>query len=893
MTAPTLRLRGYQREAIDAIEKSLTEHTRVACVLPTGAGKGHPLDTDVPTPQGLRKWGDLQVGDYVFGSNGLPTRVTAIFDRGVLPTYIVAFKHGEHVEVDGDHLWQVQRKGRKPRIVTTEELTRLPRKDRDGYCWSTPVNGAVHHPTADLPLHPYVTGSLIANGGMTHCGTLLITSDNEVIDRVRQHVEVRLRPFYPKRTCPTYSLPGLTRTTRLLGMRVHSRDKRIPRLYLEADIPQRLDLLHGLMDGDGSSRPGGRRSGFYSTTSKGLALDVKELVSSLGGTCAIAQKTREHEGKPTEYKCSILMPLDMPMFSTGRRLQSEQPRRAFAPRRPITSVFLSGHKPIRCIAVEAEDSLYCVTRNYIVTHNTVLFSHLAARTHEQGRRTLILVHREELADQARAKIHSVAPHVSTGIVKAERNETDADVIVGSVQTLANPARREALLDRNIGLVVCDEAHHSTARTWMAVLDSMGCFADREIATPAVGFTATLHRTDGVGLGDVWETVAYERDILWMIDNGYLTDVRGQQVTVDGLDLATVARNRGDYAEGQLGEAMEASGAGDVIARAYLEHAGVPGGVKQGVLFAPTVATAYSWAESMREHGIEAATVEGNTPSEERRLIYKRYEAGDIRVLTNAMVLTEGWDAPWAEVAVIARPTQSPSLYTQMVGRVLRPWRDKEEALILDVVGITASHKLQSLTTLLRTQVLDGESYGEARTRLEAEVREGLERQTLAGALRATQVELFANSHSTWLQTREGTWFIPVKAGVFFIWPEIGGPLDGTYRLGYKKQYDRKRVGGPQWGESSVNFDRSNGWIHQGLTLEYAMAWGEELAEADDPTVSLRDRKWRRTKPSQAQIDYAIRLKVAPPDEIAELRKGPLSDLISVAVASKMLDGFRR
>lgn len=916
-----LKPRGYQIEALDAIDKSLQTYNRVACVLPTGLGKGHPLNTDVPTPSGLRKWGDLKVGDYVFGSNGLPTKVTAIYDRGKLPTYKVCFKHGESVDVDGDHLWQVQRKGRKPEVVSTAELMTRKLKDRDGYCWAVPIAGAVHHPTKDLDIHPYVVGALIANGGMTSTGTMLTTPDPEVALRVAEHEKIQSVADTTPGVCPRYSLPGLMGPTRRLGLRVPSTEKRIPREYLESDIPQRIDLLHGLVDGDGGSRTGGRRSVNYFTTSRGLAFDVKELVTSLGGTCSIRLYNRTSEGKGEEFLLTILMPSSIPAFSTTRRDQEEKPRRTFEPRNPIISIFRSGYEEIRCITVEAEDSLYLITRNHIVTHNTVVFAYLIDRAHDQGRKAMVLVHREELAEQAKAKVHSVAPHLTVGIVKAERNEVDADVIIASVQTLAHEARRRSVLDAGaIGIVIVDECHHSIARTWMEVLADFGCFGPAEdddpiawcdcrhdegvcrpgrcrnqTTVPCVGFTATLTRTDGKGLGDVWETVAYEKDILYGIDNGYLTDVRGQQVTVDGLDLATVARSRGDYQEGQLGEAMEASGAGEIIAAAYREHASTTmslHGIRQGVLFAPTVATAYSFAEDMRKEGIRAETIEGHTPSEDRKLIYKRYEQGEIDVLTNAMVLTEGWDAPWAEVAVIARPTQSASLYTQMVGRVLRPWPGKDEALVLDVVGITAAHKLQSLTQLLKTTVLDGESYAEARLRLEKEIRERVDGPRVKGQLAAKQVELFANSHSTWLQTHAGIWFVPVKAGVFFLWPETGA-LDGLYKLGFKKQYDRKRVNGSQWGVApEAVFERQNGWITEAMTLEYAMSWGEQLAQDEDPTVSLKDRSWRRTKPSEAQINYALRLKVADPDVILEMRKGELSDRISIAVASKMLDGYR-
>jgi superfamily II DNA or RNA helicase len=525
---------------------------------------------------------------------------------------------------------------------------------------------------------------------------------------------------------------------------------------------------------------------------------------------------------------------------------------------------------------------------------TVLFAHLIDKAHREGKKALVLVHREELAEQAKAKVHSVAPRLSVGIVKAARNEVDADVIIASVQTLARFERRMSVSQAgDIGIVIVDECHHAVAKTWMEVLSHFGCFyrEDAEAAevapeesdrTPCVGFTATLTRQDGKGLGDVWETVAYERDILWMIDNGYLTDVRGQSVTVDDLDLATIARSRGDYVEGQLGEALIASGAAEVTAKAYIEHATSNDErgayhVKQGVLFAPTVASAYAFAEAFNEVGIPTETVEGNISSEDRALIYKRYETGEITVLANCMVLSEGWDAPWAEVAVIARPTSSASLYTQMVGRVLRPWPNKDEALVLDVVGIAGRHKLQSLTDLVKTTVLDGESYAEARVRLEQEAQDRIgEPGKMLGQVFAKQVELFANSHSTWLQTRGGRWFIPVSGGLFFLWPED----DGKYwRLGYIQQ-----------GKKPATYAiRKNGWIEEGMTLEYAMAWGEQLAELDDPTVSLKDRKWRKTKPSEAQIAYALRIKCVEPEMAYAMRKGELSDVISVHLASKQLD----
>lgn len=501
---------------------------------------------------------------------------------------------------------------------------------------------------------------------------------------------------------------------------------------------------------------------------------------------------------------------------------------------------------------------------------TVVFSHLIAREANAGRKVLVLVHRDELAEQAKAKIHSVSPDATIGIVKAQRNEVDADVIVASVQTLARPNRREMI--EGIGLVIVDECHHALAKTWREVLQHFGCFGlDSPVGetvysgspTPAIGFTATLARGDGLGLGDVWQTVAYERDIEYGIEHGHLCDVRAQQVTIDGFDLATIAKTRGDYQEGQLGDALISVNAGEHVAAAYAEHAGT----RRGILFAPTVASAFHFSDALNEAGIVTETITGETSKEDRELAYKKFQTGDVQVLSNCMVLTEGFDAPWAEIAVIARPTQSAPLYTQMVGRVLRPFPGKDEALVLDVVGIAGAHKLRTLKDLSTIKVEDGESLTEAKERIESEREGAVERERIVGERKTREIELFAASHSVWLQTKGGVWFIPVRGGIVCLWEKP----DGTVSVGRK--LDRKL------GE----------WLFSGLSLEAAMSWGEQIANEFDPTLAQKDRAWRKTKPSDAQLDLAIRMRIAPADELVQMRRGAVSDLLSIHFASRDLD----
>lgn len=492
---------------------------------------------------------------------------------------------------------------------------------------------------------------------------------------------------------------------------------------------------------------------------------------------------------------------------------------------------------------------------------TVIFADLARQTVLDGGRVLVLVHRDELVRQAVDKLHSVYPTCTPGVVKASRNEWDWPIVVASVQTLSRQSRLDQVPRDQYSLVIVDECHHAAAVSYRRVLDRF----DR---ARAVGFTATMHREDNRGLGDVWESIAYTRGVLYGIEQGYLTDVRGQVVTLDGLNLAMVARSRGDYQDGDLGEAMSASEAGKIIADAYQEYA--PG--RQGIMFTPTVATAREWAGDLVAKGIPAETITGDTSIEDRQLIYKRFRERETQVLSSCMVLTEGFDMPQAEVAVVARPTQSPGLYVQMVGRVLRPWPGKSEALVLDVVGVTEYHRLATLTELVKSTVREvrpGETLRQAADREAGERVSGVVIRP-DGDLTAKEVDLFHRSRSAWLQTKKGLWFIPAGEWVYFLWPESSGLVTVGRTLSKGKHTPEK--------------------LHDGVTLEYGMAWAEEDSRQVGGGLSMRTASWRRGKPSESQVDLCARMGIEIPEGA---RRGAVSDLISIAFTSRLLDKYLR
>lgn len=489
-----------------------------------------------------------------------------------------------------------------------------------------------------------------------------------------------------------------------------------------------------------------------------------------------------------------------------------------------------------------------------------------------GRRVIVLAHRDELVDQAIAKLRAVMPGVSIGKVKAQDNDIDADVMVCSVQTLVSARRREVLrkwqeAKGKVGLIITDECHHAAAASYRKIYDA---FPD----ALHLGVTATMARGDGVGLGKVWDDVVYGRSILWMISKGHLTDVRTRRVDLKGLDMSAIPSSAGDWRPGALGEALMDAEADTAIARAYKEHAGD----RQGIVFTPTVETAYAAQEALCKAGIRTAVVSGETKGDDRREIYEDFRLGRLQAIANCMVLTEGFDAPWAEVAVIARPTQSAPLYTQMVGRVLRPWPGKKEALVLDLVG-ASSHKLRTLIDLSpgTVEVRDGESLAEAVVREEEALNGTVPAGSIAFELKVRDVNSFASFSMAWLRTPAGVVFLACGDAIkVYLAPSKTEPGLWDVKIA---EYAVAPDSVLRWTYRSTD--------HVNLTLGSAMAWGEAVSEDFRPAGYgiARTASWRKKLPSAGAQSLARQYGIDPQG----MRAGELSDAIDRAKGAELFD----
>lgn len=498
---------------------------------------------------------------------------------------------------------------------------------------------------------------------------------------------------------------------------------------------------------------------------------------------------------------------------------------------------------------------------------TVVFSDLIMRDLRDGSdRVLVLAHRDELIRQAVSKIKSVAPYLRVGVCKAGEDQVGAPVVVGSVQTMRNEARRRRV--RNVGLVVVDECHHATAPSYREVLSYYGCFDD---GARAVGFTATMSRGDGVGLGSVWQGVVYERDIRYMITRGFLVPPRGVYVRVEDLNLANVKRTAGDYSEGALGDALTASMAPERIVDAYREHASG----RPTLLFVPTVAFAELMVGRFTAAGVTARVVHGGQGADERRAALAAFRDGRVSVLVNCMVLTEGTDLPLASCVIIARPTTHVGLYVQMVGRVLRPYPGKTEALVLDVVGVSRRHRLAGLTDLIgeRDEVgkRDPAEPGEV-DEIEEDGDEGgsyVNRAWLDGTLVSEDVDLFHGQRARWQRTHAGHWFVATGERFLGVVPS---PLSGSWDV---VSFHRHLVGESDWVVRGVG------------DLGYAMAHAESVIGVAESALAKRQAQWRRRPVSNAQQSRLYRYGVADSSTLAN--QGAAADLMNVWDASTRID----
>lgn len=366
----------WQAELLGHVNK---HKRRIAVRSGHGVGKAHSKLLIIDTPSGLRQWGSLQAGDWVFGADGKPTQIVATYDQGVRPMYRITFDDGSSTVADQDHIWAVRgRQERRTgkigyRNMTTAEILEKGVTRANGTArtkqWEMPVQGAAEFRKAVVPFDPYWVGV------WTGDGTKAETEYHKPSLAIAEKLKSRGVDLYPKA-----SAPGTWRA-RLPGWRQYapsqygSPDRRVPEAYRYNTVEVRRQVLSGLLDTDGEVIHTGAVE--YSTTSRALALDVIWLARSLGYKANLRPTVKKgryrnpNTGAFVECRDCYRVGINMPdnLFTHEEKRARFKPSERRYQVRWIASIEPEGEADAMCIQVAAADHLY-LCNDFIVTHNT-------------------------------------------------------------------------------------------------------------------------------------------------------------------------------------------------------------------------------------------------------------------------------------------------------------------------------------------------------------------------------------------------------------------------------------------------------------------------------------------------------------------------------------------
>jgi DNA repair protein RadD len=316
---------------------------------------------------------------------------------------------------------------------------------------------------------------------------------------------------------------------------------------------------------------------------------------------------------------------------------------------------------------------------------TALAAFMLGTAQARGKRCLFLVHRRELVKQSAQTFENVG--VPYGVIAPSFTPpvgsylygSHARIYVGSVQTVVRRLRALAS-DAPFDMIVWDEAHHCSAGMWKKI----------RAAYPNafhVGLTATPWRLDGTGLRDYFEVMVQGPPVSWLIANNFLAPY--EMYGPPGISTRGIKTEMGDYARAELQRAADKPTITGNIIQYYLRHAKG----KRALGFGVSVEHSKHVVQQFILRGIPAAHVDAETLPDVRDGIFADLASGKLLVVFNVDLAGEGFDCPAVEAVILARPTQSLTMYLQQVGRALRMSPGKEKAIILDHAGNWAEHGL--------------------------------------------------------------------------------------------------------------------------------------------------------------------------------------------------------
>src|ERR1035437_1392213 len=371
----------YPHQIVAAMFMNVTRNTLISHEM--GLGKCQPLYSKILTPNGWTQMGDINIGDYVIGSDGKPKKVLAVFPQGVKDIYEVCLNDGTSTRCCNEHLWNVNTYIRNWRKNPFQTKT-LNEIMNDGLTFKNgnhknyiPIVKPIKFEKRELKIDPYVLGCLLGDGSIiSKYGIGFSSLDKEMIDEIVTRLPEKHNMVINGKSLKDYYLTADGKNNyvnqdlkfyKLKGC--DSYTKFIPHVYKISSINQRLEMLQGILDTDGHSR----KDGIIELTlaSKQLIEDTQFIVQSLGGIGRLHEKWVKYKGiKRLYWRLHIKLPPEFIPFKLKRKIETFVAPTKYLPNRAISEVKFIGKELAQCILVDSDDHLY-VTDNCILTHNTL------------------------------------------------------------------------------------------------------------------------------------------------------------------------------------------------------------------------------------------------------------------------------------------------------------------------------------------------------------------------------------------------------------------------------------------------------------------------------------------------------------------------------------------
>jgi len=364
-------------------------------------------------------------------------------------------------------------------------------------------------------------------------------------------------------------------------------------------------------------------------------------------------------------------------------------------------------------AISAVMKLYRQNQRKILLHlptgsgKTIIATLIIGRILEENpeHKILFIAHRKEIIDQTKEKISAHLPDESVEIEQGKRQATGPSrIVIASVQSLVR--RKESYNADEFDVIICDECHHSLAPSWLETIK----YFDKNNKLTLIGMTATARRSDGRSAVSLFGQAAFQIDQIELQELGYLSPIEYHTVTSD-LKLDKLAMSQGDFQVKALSKVMNSPPVRSLTIKAWKAK----GSGKKTIIFCSGVTHAHQIAADFQSLGYKAAAIDGKTSN--RQEILQDFKDGRITILSNYGVLTEGFDEPSIECVMLARPTTSPLVYNQCLGRGLRPYPGKNACTVIDIVD-RSTYQLQysasELTGLPKGWKSNGDPFREKR-----------------------------------------------------------------------------------------------------------------------------------------------------------------------------------